>query len=228
MSNYYLFQDRKKCIGCHSCEVQCESNKSLQPGPRLCQIVSDGPNVVDGMPRVSHVLMSCFHCETPWCVAACPAGAMKKRPRDGIVYVDPLLCIGCKTCIAACPWGSVQWDSGKCQAVKCDFCMDRVDQGLKPACVTVCTSHCLEFATIEEKMPGLRKKPPAPIFPAREAAKAEILPQGCPVNAAIIETERILGAGILVDSKSRRRTETITKLIQDVAWGQAGPEHLQT
>ena len=228
MSNYYLFQDRKKCIGCHSCEVQCESNKSLQPGPRLCQIISDGPNVVDGLPRVSHVLMSCFHCETPWCVAACPAGAMKKRPRDGIVYVDPLLCIGCKACIAACPWGSVQWDSGKCQAVKCDFCLDRVDQGLKPACVTVCTSHCLEFATIEEKIPGLRKKPPAPIFPAREAAKAEILPQGCPVNAAIIETERILGAGILVDSKSRRRTETITKLIQDVAWGQAGPDHLQT
>lgn len=227
MSNYYLFQDRKKCIGCHSCEVQCESSKSLPPGPRLCQIVSNGPKIVDGLPRVSHVLMSCFHCETPWCVAACPADAMKKRPRDGIVYVDPLLCIGCKTCISACPWGSVQWDSERSQAIKCDFCMERIDQGLKPACVTGCTTHCLEFATIEEKMPGLRKKPPAPVSEP-EAAEAEMLPKGCPVNAAIIEIERILGAGNLVDSKSRRRTETILKLIREVAWGQAGAEHLQT
>ncbi len=168
MSNYYLFQDRKKCIGCHSCEVQCESNKSLPSGSRLCQIVPDGPHAIDGLPRVSHVLMSCFHCETPWCVAACPAGAMKKRPGDGIVYVDPLLCIGCKNCISACPWGSVQWDPEKHQAIKCDFCMDRIDQGLKPACVTVCPSHCLEFGMIEEKMPGLRKKPLAPVLPARE------------------------------------------------------------
>jgi Fe-S-cluster-containing dehydrogenase component len=83
---------------------------------------------------------------------------MKKRPLDGIVYVDPLLCIGCKTCIAACPWGSVQWNPEKRQAVKCDFCMDRIDRGLKPACVTVCTSHCLEFGAIERKMPGLQKK----------------------------------------------------------------------
>ena len=229
MSNYYLFQDRKKCIGCHSCEVQCETNKSLPSGPKLCQVIPGGPNVIDGLPRVSHVLMSCFHCETPWCVAACPAGAMKKRPRDGIVYVDPLLCIGCKTCIAACPWGSVQWDSEKRQAVKCDFCMDRIDQGLKPACVTVCTSHCLDFGTIEQKMPGLRKKPLVPILPAREDVKAEmLLKKGCPVNAAIAELERILNTGDLIDPKSRRRTEKILELARDVAWGRAGADHLQS
>jgi NADPH-dependent glutamate synthase beta subunit-like oxidoreductase/Fe-S-cluster-containing dehydrogenase component len=229
MSNYYLFQDRKKCIGCHSCEVQCESNKFLPSGSNLCQIVPDGPHVIDGLPRVSQILMSCFHCETPWCVAACPAGAMKKRPRDGIVYVDPLLCIGCKNCIAACPWGSVQWDPEKRQAIKCDFCMDRIDQGLKPACVTVCPSHCLEFGAIEEKMPGLRKKPSAPRMPPREDRKDEVLPQKrCPVNAVMTELERILDTGSLIDPKSRRRTGKILALIQDVAWGRAGADHLQS
>jgi NADPH-dependent glutamate synthase beta subunit-like oxidoreductase/Fe-S-cluster-containing dehydrogenase component len=153
---------------------------------------------------------------------------MKKRQRDGIVYVDPLLCIGCKTCIAACPWGSVQWNPEKRQAVKCDFCMDRVDRGLKPACVTVCTSHCLEFATIGQKMPGLREKPLAP-GPAREDVKAEIVAEkGCPVNAAITDLECILDAGNLVDPKSRRRTEKILELMQDVAWGRAGEDHLQS
>lgn len=151
MSNCYLFQDRIKCIGCHSYELQCESSKFLPSGSILCQIVPDGPQVIDGLPRLSHILMSCFHCETPWCVAACPTGTMKKRPRDEIVYVDPLLCIGCKNFISACPWGSVQWDPEKHQAIKCDLCMDRIDQGLKPACVTVCLSHCLEFGMIEEK-----------------------------------------------------------------------------
>ncbi len=229
MSNYYLFQDRKKCIGCHSCEVQCESNKALPSGAGLCRIVPDGLHVIDGLPRESHVLMSCFHCETPWCVAACPAGAMKKRPRDGIVYVDPLLCIGCKNCIAACPWGSVQWDPERRQAIKCDFCKDRIDQGLKPACVTVCPSHCLEFGMTEEKMPGFRKKQSAIRMPSWEAMKGEILPQKrCPVNALMTELARILDTGNLSDPKSRRRTGKILELIRDVVWGRAGADHLQS
>ena len=229
MSNYYLFQDRKKCIGCHSCEIQCESNKSLPSGSNLCQIVPDGPTVIDGLPRVSHVLMSCFHCESPWCVAVCPAGAMKKRPKDGIVYVDPLLCIGCKNCIAACPWGSVQWDPEKRQAIKCDFCMDRIDRGQKPACVTVCTSHCLEFGTTEPMLPGLRKKPTAALMPSGEDEKEEAIPpERCPVNAVMAELERILDTGTLIDPKSRRRAKKILELIQDVAWGRAGAEHLQS
>jgi len=107
--------------------------------------------------------------------------------------------------------------------------MDRIDRGLKPACVTVCPSHCLEFGTIEQKMPGLRKKSLAPMMPPQEDVKDEILPQKrCPVNAAMIELERILDAGSLIDPKSRRRTGKILALIQDVAWGRGGADHLQS
>jgi Fe-S-cluster-containing dehydrogenase component len=136
MSKYYLFQDTKKCIGCHACEVQCKANKNLPIGPRLCQIVQVGPKMIGGLPRAAYIFMPCFHCENPWCVAACPTGAMQQRSSDGIVFVDHSLCVGCKTCISACPWGAPQWNPETGRVVKCDYCMDRVDQGLKPACVT--------------------------------------------------------------------------------------------
>ena len=72
-----------------------------------------------------------------------------RRPKDGIVYVDHKLCVGCKTCVSACPWGAPQWDPEKGKVVKCDYCMDRIDAGLKPACVTACTTHCLKFDRAE-------------------------------------------------------------------------------
>ncbi len=150
MSIYYLFQDAKKCIGCRACEVQCKSNKALPVGPKLCQIVTVGPKFVGSLPRASYTFMPCFHCENPWCVAACPTGAMQKRDKDGIVFVDADLCVGCKTCMSACPWGAPQWNEETGKVVKCDFCMDRVDQGLPPACVVVCPTDCLHFGKAAE------------------------------------------------------------------------------
>lgn len=150
MSQYYLFQDTKKCIACRSCEVACKSNKDLPIGPRLCQIIEVGPKYIGGVPRAAYIFMPCFHCENPWCVAACPTGAMQQRKDDGIVFVDQGLCVGCKTCISACPWGAPQWNPQTGKVVKCDYCMERLDQGLQPACVTLCTTHCLKFGKVEE------------------------------------------------------------------------------
>jgi DMSO reductase iron-sulfur subunit len=150
MSQYYLFQDTKNCIGCHSCEIVCKSNKALPIGPKPCQVIHVAPKMVNGLPRASYVFMPCFHCENPWCVAACPTGAMRKRPQDGIVYVERSLCVGCKTCVTACPWGAPQWNPETGKVVKCDYCKDRLDAGLKPACVTICTTHCLQFGNVED------------------------------------------------------------------------------
>lgn len=150
MSKYYLLQDLRKCIGCFSCEVHCKSNKGLPKGPRLGQIIPVGPRMRAGLPQMAFIFMPCFHCEEPWCVAVCPTHAMRKRPEDGIVYVEPALCVGCKSCITACPWGAPQWNPETGKVVKCDYCMDRVDRGLLPACVSKCVTHCLSFGRVEE------------------------------------------------------------------------------
>jgi DMSO reductase iron-sulfur subunit len=150
MSNYYLFQDVKKCIGCHACEIQCKANKNLKAGPKPCQIVQVGPNFISDLPRIAFIFMPCYHCENPWCVSACPTGAMQQREKDGIVFVDTDLCVGCKACVSACPWGAPQWDPDQGKVVKCDYCKDRIDQGLEPACVTTCTTGCLSFGKVED------------------------------------------------------------------------------
>lgn len=82
---------------------------------------------------------------------------MQKREKDGIVFLDHSLCVGCKTCISACPWGAPQWNGDTGKVVKCDYCMDRVDEGLKPACVTACTTHCLDFGQVED-MTQIRRR----------------------------------------------------------------------
>ena len=157
MSAYYLLQDTKKCIGCQACQVQCKTAKSLPPGPKPCKVMTVGPKFVGGLPRASYIFMPCFHCEKPWCVAACPTGAMQKREKDGIIFVDQDLCVGCKTCICACPWGAPQWNPETKTVVKCDYCMDRIEQGLKPACVTICATHCLQFGKAED-LPEFRRE----------------------------------------------------------------------
>ncbi len=127
MSKYYIYQDTKSCIGCFSCESHCKTKNSLPIGPRLTQIISVGPRLVNNLPRMAYVFMPCFHCQDPWCVAACP-------------------------------WGTPQWNAETGKAVKCDFCMDRVDQGLDPACVAKCVTKCLHFGEPSAKSDTTRKR----------------------------------------------------------------------
>lgn len=158
MSQYYLFQDTKRCVNCKACEVQCKVVKQLPAGPKPTQIVTVGPKMVAGVPRAAFIFMSCFHCAEPWCVAACPTKAMQKRPEDGIVFVDHETCVGCKACIRACPWGAPQWHKEAKKVVKCDYCKDRVDQGLKPACVTICISGSLSFGEDVRELNEIRRR----------------------------------------------------------------------
>ena len=158
MSKYYIYHDVKRCIGCFSCESHCKSKNNLPVGPRFCQLIMVGPKLVNNLPRTANIFMPCFHCEDPWCVAACPTGAMQKRAKDGIVFVEESLCVGCKSCITACPWGTPQWNPETGKAVKCDYCMDRVDEGLEPACVTKCITKCLHFGEPKTKTETVRAR----------------------------------------------------------------------
>jgi Fe-S-cluster-containing dehydrogenase component len=68
---------------------------------------------------------------------------------DGIVYIDQDKCIGCMACQKACPWEIPVMNPDTGKAIKCDLCMDRLDAGLKPACVAKCTTHALQLVTLQ-------------------------------------------------------------------------------
>ncbi len=156
MSAYFIKTNNKRCISCKACEVHCKVNNRVPLGARLGQMVTAGPVERGGLPKIRNLFMPCFHCEEPWCVPACPTGAMTRREEDGIVFIQAELCVGCKACIIACPWNVPQWDEAAGKAIKCDFCRERIDAGKKPACVTACTTHALEFVRPNEASQSVR------------------------------------------------------------------------
>ncbi len=150
MNRYMIYLNSKRCIGCHGCEVHCKTNKELPVGPTLCKITHTPLKSIKGVPKTEFRFSSCYHCEDPFCVIICPTGAMAKRSKDGIVYIDQNKCIGCMACSRACPWGIPQLNPNTNKAIKCDYCMNRIDNGKRPACVTKCTTHALKFVTLNE------------------------------------------------------------------------------
>jgi Fe-S-cluster-containing dehydrogenase component len=146
---YALIVNTRDCFGCHACEIACKQEHNLPVGPRWIRVHPDGPREIEGKPQMRYVVAHCLHCSQPRCMDACSAGAIRKR-EDGIVLVNQELCIGCKECIDACPLGVMQFDEEKQVAEKCDLCVDRIDRGLKPACVNACPGYCIYFGDIRE------------------------------------------------------------------------------
>nr|WP_238528257.1 DMSO/selenate family reductase complex B subunit [Acetonema longum] len=106
--------------------------------------------VVTGDIYAYWISMSCNHCAEPACVKNCPTGAMQKRKEDGIVFVDPKKCIGCRYCIMSCPYGAPQYNPDTGKTGKCDLCRDLLAEGKKPACVTACPMRVLDVGPVEE------------------------------------------------------------------------------
>jgi Fe-S-cluster-containing dehydrogenase component/formate-dependent nitrite reductase membrane component NrfD len=92
--------------------------------------------------RRAHQVTRCNQCAHAPCVTACPTTAMFKRA-DGIVDFDKSICIGCKACIAACPYDAIFINPEDHSAEKCNFCAHRIDVGLEPACVVVCPTQAI-------------------------------------------------------------------------------------
>ncbi len=144
------------CIGCRACEIACKDKNGLAPGPRFrrVQYIEGGtyPNVF-----AYKFNMSCNHCAEPACLPTCPTGAIFKRKQDGIVDIDSTLCIGCRRCEAACPYGAPQFDPLEQIVKKCNMCVDEIEAGRKPYCVMACMMRVLDIGPIEEIWDGAYK-----------------------------------------------------------------------
>ncbi|MBV9646025.1 MAG: polysulfide reductase NrfD [Candidatus Eremiobacteraeota bacterium] len=133
--------DQSRCIGCHACTTACKSENEVPLSVTRTYVKSVDVGTFPQARRAFQVTR-CNQCESAPCVTACPTSAMYRRP-DGIVDFDKSVCIGCKACMAACPYDAIFINPEDHSAEKCNFCAHRLDVGLEPACVVVCPVEAL-------------------------------------------------------------------------------------
>lgn len=133
--------DHTRCIGCHACTTACKS-ENVVPVSVTRTYVKHVDVGTFPQARRAHQVTRCNQCAHAPCVTACPTTAMFKRA-DGIVDFDKSICIGCKACMAACPYDAIFINPEDHSAEKCNFCAHRIDVGLEPACVVVCPTQAI-------------------------------------------------------------------------------------
>ncbi len=133
--------DHSRCIGCHACTTACKSENEVPLSVSRTYVKHVDVGVFPTARRTFQVTR-CNQCEGAPCVTACPTSAMYRRP-DGIVDFDKSICIGCKACIAACPYDAIFINPRDHAAEKCNFCAHRLDVGLEPSCVVVCPTQAI-------------------------------------------------------------------------------------
>ncbi|MEM5785730.1 MAG: 4Fe-4S dicluster domain-containing protein [Syntrophobacteraceae bacterium] len=147
MPRYAMVIDQRRCIGCMACIAACKTENSVSPGnfrTRVVEIVSgEFPNL-----RMEMRSELCNHCDNPPCAYNCPTGATYKA-KDGTVQVKRYKCVGCKACVAACPYEARYIDRNGV-ADKCSFCEHRVIKGLEPACVATCIGKSRIFGDLDD------------------------------------------------------------------------------
>ena len=143
----------ENCIGCHACEAACSEKNNLPP-----HLAFRSVGYVEGGTYPNHarlnISMACNHCDDPVCLTGCPVNAYTKFPEYGAVIQDPDICIGCGYCTWVCPYNAPQLDPVEGHVQKCNMCVDRLEVGLKPACVSACLGNALNFGVIENAPEG--------------------------------------------------------------------------
>jgi len=205
-----LVIDLDICVGCHACAVNCKEWNSGGVAAPLTDLDPYGADptgvwfnrvhsfeVGEGASgRTVHFPRSCLHCEEPACVTVCPTGASYKRAEDGIVLVNAEICIGCKLCSWACPYGAREFDEDEGVMKKCTLCIDRIyneniaEAERLPACVMVCPTNARHFGDLgdpnsavsemvaarggKDLMPELGYRPVNKYLPPRRQATAAV------------------------------------------------------
>ncbi len=147
MASYTIKFDKSRCIACDACLVHCKVKNKVPVGLSLNRMIAEGPIPdKDGKPTAKLKYENCRHCKKPQCVPVSNGGLYVRE--DGLVLIDETKKIDKETAMAiieACPWHIPTFDEAAGQFLKCDYCVDRIDAGGTPACVTGCTAQALSF-----------------------------------------------------------------------------------
>ncbi|MHC4955790.1 MAG: 4Fe-4S dicluster domain-containing protein [Planctomycetota bacterium] len=146
--------EQESCIGCHACTVGCKAENDVALGSFRTWVkwIETGSFPDTGLHAA---VLRCNHCEDAPCVEICPTIALHKR-EDGIVDLDAERCIGCASCMQACPYDAIHIDPRAGTAAKCHFCAHRLEVGLAPACVSVCPEEAIKVVDLDQ--PGVREE----------------------------------------------------------------------
>jgi len=166
---YGMVIDLSSCLTCHACTMACKVENGTPKGVFWAKVLVKESGKYP-TPKITTLPVLCMHCQNAPCVQVCPTGATYKRP-DGIVAVDYDKCMGCKYCETACPYDArtfieeiksyfsegltpyeeVMYKKHQTGVVeKCNFCVERVAQGLEPACVQTCSSYARHFGDLDD------------------------------------------------------------------------------
>jgi anaerobic dimethyl sulfoxide reductase subunit B (iron-sulfur subunit) len=156
MTRYGFYLDTGQCTGCKACQIACKDKNDLPVGVLWRKVVEvqGGGWWLNGQVWVQDIFTyfvstACNHCEAPICVEVCPTQAMHQR-EDGIVLVDTDRCMGCRYCEMACPYKAPQFDPARGVVAKCNLCVDLLEAGGPPVCVSACQMRVLHYGDLEE------------------------------------------------------------------------------
>ena len=141
-----LLIDEERCTGCMLCVLGCAIARTGEMDPDRSRI-----RVYAGGEQGRFVPLTCQQCEEAFCTEACPTTACHREEDTGIVVIDEERCIGCRTCIVACPFGAPSYDEKSGVTVKCDCC-----EG-DPQCVKLCEPGALRYVSVDESSARKRR-----------------------------------------------------------------------
>jgi len=168
MNDYAILTDVTRCTGCETCVVACKELNGLpeDDAPWAWQgsatdLSSTRWTTIARTGEGRAVRVHCRHCLEPACAAACPVGALKRTGTGAVAY-DPEICMGCRYCLVACPFGMTryEWESATPRVRKCILCFEKLQAGEieQPACTATCPEDATVFGRRDAMLAEARRR----------------------------------------------------------------------
>lgn len=172
--NSFIF-NTNRCVGCNACAAGCSIENGTDLMMNWREVNTHNKIKHPGLP-VFHFSLACNHCEDALCMKSCPALAYTRDEKTGAIIHHAEACIGCTYCTWACPYDAPKFNPTTKIVEKCNFCVDRISDGKKPACVDACPVGALDLGQLtlsdeDRVIPGfvdIGIKPSIQLIPLRE------------------------------------------------------------